>query len=145
MWINESTCDFECAWCRELTDGDPHGQSCSHQTAGRGSTDPGGSVDEARDVLQETAQSAQVINTPEATACKGDVPLLVPIKHLLWGSHQFIHHVSSVRVQQVYLDSLQYSLRCKYDLISTTSALSALRQCCPTYPAQISNFAIPRP
>lgn len=37
------------------------------------------------DPFEDAAQSSQVVNAPESTACKRDVPLLVPVKHLLWG------------------------------------------------------------
>lgn len=41
-------------------------------------------------LLQDTAHNSHVVNTPESTACKGDVPLLIPLTHLLRALHKLI-------------------------------------------------------
>lgn len=95
----------------KLTDGNAHSQSCSHETTRWSSTDFRGSINQLGDPLEDAAQSSQVVNTPEPTACKRDVPLLVPVKHLLPSFHPLkttslilLSFQSSIRVQPVHLD-----------------------------------------
>lgn len=66
-----------------LTNGNPNSQSCSNKTTRWSSADFRHSMNQPWNPLEDTTQSSQVVNTPESTACKRDVPLLVPVKHLL--------------------------------------------------------------
>lgn len=71
-----------CLPCR-LTYGNPDSHGCGHQTSGRSAADFGSPLHQTRDPLEDAAQGSQMVNTHEATACQGDVPLLLPVKHLL--------------------------------------------------------------
>lgn len=97
-----------CLLCSKLTDRYPNSQCCSHKTTGWSATDFGGSMNQLWDLLEDAAQSTQVVNTAEATACERDVPLLSPVKHLLWLSHQLQTNCVTccIRLRSVFVDHL---------------------------------------
>lgn len=95
-----------CLLCSKLTNGYPNSQSGSHKTTRWRATDFGGSMNQLRDLLEDAAQSTQVVNTAEATACKRDVPLLSPVKHLPWLGNQLQTDwfTCCVRFRSVFVD-----------------------------------------
>lgn len=62
-----------------LTNGNANSESCSHETPRGRSTNFRSTMNQLWSPLQDTAQSSHVVNAPESTACKRDVPLLDPV------------------------------------------------------------------
>lgn len=99
-------------------------------------------MNQPRGPLEDAAQSAQVVNAPEATACKTDVPLLVPVKHLLRGETQTQSCIFRLgTVQQVQLVSLQCFINRLYLICCTVLRLGTV-QCCTTYSRQTPHSKI---